>query len=92
MGGAGLCAALRTYRDMDQVEVDFFIEDPAGHVVGVEVKAAASLGMSDLSGLKKLSTLAGKKFIAGVVLYDGTDTLPIGDRLWAVPISTLWKD
>lgn len=84
--------ALHTYRDKDQVEVDFVIEDTAGHVVGVEVKAAASLGMSDLAGLKKLSTLAGKKFVAGVVLYDGTDTLPIGERLWAVPISTLWND
>ena len=84
--------ALHTYRDKDQVEVDFVIEDPAGHVVGVEVKAAASLSMGDLSGLKKLSTLAGKKFVLGVVLYDGTDTLPIGDRLWAVPISTLWND
>ena len=27
---------------------------------------------------------------AGIVLEDGSDTLPIGDRLWAVPISTLW--
>lgn len=84
--------ALHTYRDKDQVEVDFVIEDPTGHIVGVEVKAAASLSMDDLSGLKKLSTLAGKKFVAGVVLYDGKDTLPIGDRLWAVPISTLWND
>lgn len=84
--------ALHTYRDKDQIEVDFVIEDTAGHVVGVEVKAAASLSMGDLSGLKKLSALAGNKFIAGVVLYDGTDTLPIGEQLWAVPISTLWND
>ena len=84
--------ALHTYRDKDQVEVDFVIEDPAGQVVGVEVKAAASVSAGDLSGLKKLATLAGKKFVAGIVLYDGNDTLPIGQRLWAVPISTLWND
>ena len=82
---------LHTYRDKDQVEVDFVIEDPAGQIVGVEIKAAASVSAGDLSGLKKLATLAGKKFVAGIVMYDGEDTLPIGQRLWAVPISTLWN-
>lgn len=84
--------ALHAYRDKDQVEVDFVIEDSAGQVVGVEVKAAASVAAGDLAGLKKLGTLAGKKFTAGIVLHDGNDTLPIGERLWAVPISTLWND
>lgn len=84
--------ALHTYRDKDQVEVDFVIEDIAGQVVGVEVKAAASVSAGDLTGLKKLFTLAGEKFVAGIVLYDGNDTLPIGKRLWAAPISTLWSE
>ena len=84
--------ALHTYRDKDKVEVDFVIEDAAGLVVGVEVKAAASVSVSDLAGLKKLATVAGKQFVAGILLYDGNDTLPIGERLWAVPISTLWND
>ncbi|WP_297480821.1 ATP-binding protein [Ferrovum sp.] len=83
---------LHTYRDKDQVEVDFVIEDLAEQVVGVEVKAAASVSAGDLSGLKKLAALAGKQFVAGIVLYDGNDTLPIGERLWAVPLSTLWND
>jgi len=81
-----------TYRDKDQLEVDFVIEDTAGNIIGVEVKAAASFSKSDLAGMKKLATLAGEKFVAGVVLYDGKDTLPMGDRFWAVPISTLWND
>ena len=84
--------ALHTYRNKDQVEVDFVIEDAAGQIVGVEVKAAASVSAGDLAGLKKLATLAGKQFVAGIVLYDGNDTLPIGERLWAVPLSTLWND
>ena len=62
----------------------------AGDGVGVEVKAAASVSRDDFSGLRRLATLAGKKFAAGVVLYDGVETLPVGDGLWAVPISTLW--
>lgn len=84
--------SLHTYRDKDQVEVDFVVETPSGQIVGVELKAAASVSAGDLAGLKKLATLAGEKFVAGVVLYDGGDTLPIGDRLWAVPVSTLWRD
>lgn len=84
--------ALYMYRDKDQVEVDFVVEDAAGQVVGVEVKAAATVGAGDLTGLKKLARLAGERFIAGIVLYDGGDILPIGERLWAAPLATLWKD
>ena len=75
------------YRDRDQVEVDVVIEDGARRVVGVEVKAAASFGASDLRGLKKLAALAADRFAAGIVLYDGEDTVPLGERLWAVPIT-----
>jgi hypothetical protein len=24
------------------------------------------------------------------LLYDGTETLPLGEGLWAAPLSTLW--
>lgn len=81
------------YRDKDQYEVDFVIENAAGEILGIEVKAAASVSINDLAGLKKLATLAPQHFKLGIVLYDGIETLPLGrinDRpLWAVPISTL---
>lgn len=78
------------YRDHDQLEVDLVIENAIGHLVGVEVKAAATVGNSDLRGLKRLSSIAGEAFQTGVILYDGEETLPLGERLWAVPLSTLW--
>lgn len=78
------------YRDADQFEVDLVIEDAAGYLVGVEVKAAASLGEQDLRGLKKLASLAGSQFKGGVVLYDGTEMVPLGKGLWAAPLSSLW--
>lgn len=81
------------YRDKDQYEVDFVIENALGEIIGIEVKAAASVSINDLAGLKKLASLAPQQFKLGIVLYDGIDTLPLGrinDRpLWAVPISTL---
>jgi predicted AAA+ superfamily ATPase len=79
------------YRDRDQVEVDLVIEDAARRIVGVEVKAAASVSASDLKGLRKLAALAADRFAAGVVLYDGEDTVPLGGRLWAAPLATLWS-
>ncbi len=79
-----------TYRDKDQNEVDFVIENGAGRIAGVEVKAAATVQASDLRGLRRLALLAGERFTAGIILYDGEQTLPVGQRLWAVPLSTLW--
>jgi hypothetical protein len=29
---------------------------------------------------------------ARAVLYDGEARVPFGDRLWAVPVRTLWED
>ena len=81
---------LMYYRDPDKVEVDIVIENAVGQLVGSEVKAKASINRGDLKGLRKLSSLAGDQFKMGVLLYDGDETLPLGDGMWAAPISTLW--
>lgn len=78
------------YRDADQVEVDVVVENAAGQVVGVEVKSSATVKESDLRGLRKLAGLAGADFKMGVLLYDGDETLPLGNNIWAAPLSTLW--
>lgn len=81
---------LHYYRDHDQYEVDFVIENAAGEIIGVEAKASATVKESDLRGLKRLAGLAGKRFRLGVILYDGKETLPVGENLWAAPVSSLW--
>jgi predicted AAA+ superfamily ATPase len=81
---------LMYYRDTDKFEVDVVIENAAGQLIGVEVKAAATVKESDLRGLKKLSSLAGDQFKMGVLLYDGDETMPLGEGIWAAPLSTLW--
>ncbi|MCG7866217.1 MAG: ATP-binding protein [Candidatus Thiodiazotropha taylori] len=78
------------YRDADKFEVDVVIENSAGQLIGVEVKASATVKERDLRGLKKLASLAGDQFTAGVLLYDGDETMPLGINLWAAPLSTLW--
>ena len=79
------------FRDRDDYEVDIVTEDSRGHVVGIEVKAAATVTATDFSGLRKLAEACGKRFILGLVLYDHDTTVPFGERLFALPISTLWK-
>lgn len=81
---------LMYYRDADKFEVDVVIESAAGQLVGVEVKAAATVKERDLRGLRKWSRLAGDQFKKGLLLYDGDETLPLGDGIWAAPLSTLW--
>ena len=81
---------LMYYRDADKVEVDVVVENAAGQLVGIEVKAAATVKEADLRGLRKLAGLAGDSFKMGVLLYDGDETMPLGDRIWAAPLSTLW--
>ena len=78
------------YRDADRFEVDVVIENAAGQLVAVEVKAAATVKESDLRGLKKLASLAGSQLKMGVLLYDGTETMPLGNGIWAAPLSSLW--
>jgi hypothetical protein len=77
------------YRDRTD-EVDVILETLSGEIAGVEVKAAATVNPSDYRGLVKLRDRRGDSFITGVVLYAGSSTKPLGDRLWAVPLSGLW--
>ena len=79
------------FRDKERNEVDLVIEDRRGRVVGVEVKASATVTSRDFSGLKQLETACGDKFVLGLVLYDHDRTVPFGDRMVAAPLSTLWS-
>jgi predicted AAA+ superfamily ATPase len=72
-------------------EVDLVLEGDDGRVVGIEVKAAASVGGPDLKGLEALREVAGKRFHRGIVLYTGSETLPFGAGIWALPLSAVWR-
>ena len=79
------------FRDKDGAEVDIVLERGARAVAGVEVKAAATVTATDFRGLRKLRDAAGKRFVGGVVLYDGESSVGFGDGLYAVPIRALWE-
>ncbi len=79
------------FRTQARQEVDIVLERRSGEVVGVEVKAAASVSASDFRGLKVLQETLGKRFLRGVVLYSGESTVAFGEGLYAVPLSFLWQ-
>lgn len=78
------------FRDRDQNEVDFVLENAKGQIVGIEVKAAASVTRRDFSGLDRLASVAGKHFVQGILLYDGEQPLSFADKLRAAPFASVW--
>jgi len=81
---------LSHYRDKDQDEVDIVIENETAGLVGIEVKAAATVNARDFKGLRKLADATGGALRLGLVLYDGEHTVPFGERLFAAPVSCVW--
>jgi predicted AAA+ superfamily ATPase len=80
------------WRTVSGQEVDFVLEDRTGKVVGIEVKAAATLGSNDVRGLQALATAVGKNWIRGVILYSGTEVIPFAPNLHALPLNRLWSE
>lgn len=80
------------FRDKQQNEVDLVLERSGGGLIGIEVKALASVNEGDFKGLSRLADFVGERLEAGIVFYGGTRVLPFlvrGRRLYAVPISRL---
>ena len=83
--------AFSHFRDKDRNEVDIVIEDGLGRIVGVEVKASATVSKGDFAGLRRLAAATRDSFAFGLVLYDHEHAVPFGERMAAAPLSTLWS-
>jgi predicted AAA+ superfamily ATPase len=78
------------FRTSNGDEVDLMLEDRAGKIVGIEVKASATIDADHFKGLKVLAEAAGDRFVRGVVLYGGKEAVRFGKNLHALPLSALW--
>ena len=78
------------YRDKDRVEVDLVLERSPDRVVGIEVKAGATVRPRDFRGLERLRGAAGDGFACGILLHDGERIQQTGSRLYAMPMKMLW--
>ena len=66
------------------------IERANGELLGIEVKATATPRPRDAAGLKLLRDKLGDRFRNGFVLHLGPSQIPMGDRISAIPLATLW--
>ena len=77
------------FRDRNQHEVDIVLERANGNIIGVEVKASASVNPQDFRGLSVLAEFSGKAFEQGVLFYTGQEILPFKHgklTFYALPI------
>ena len=84
--------SLYHFRDKRKNEVDIVLEQNNGQIIGVEIKASATVGIKDFKGLTKLAEFAGNKFSHGVVFYTGANILPFHQesiRMYALPVGLL---
>ena len=79
------------YRTTTGREVDILLEDGAGRLVGLEVKASATVVRKDFSGFDALSEDTGRQFVRGIVLYTGEQSVSFGENYMALPVSTMWR-
>lgn len=72
-------------------EVDLIAEAADGRVLAFEIKASSAPGPGDSRQLVWLRDRLGHRFTAGVVFHTGPLPFPLGDRIWALPISSIWS-
>lgn len=78
------------YRTHEGEEVDLLLENAAGQVVGIEVKATTAPTGQDFRSLRSLAEALGPRFVRGILFHTGKEDLPFGPKLRAVPVSRLW--
>lgn len=71
-------------------EIDLLAEMAGGDVVAVEIKATASPDSGDARDLAWLRGQLGPRFLAGAVLHTGPRPFSLGERIFALPICSLW--
>jgi predicted AAA+ superfamily ATPase len=71
-------------------EIDLIAELPAGHIVAIEIKSTAAPKRADAAHLEWLRDRLGERFLAGAVLHTGPHPFRLSERIFALPIATLW--
>jgi len=78
------------FRTKDQAEVDLVLEATDGRVIGIEIKAAATITDRDFGGLRLLQLKLGNKFVAGYLINLGQHAYRYADQLYVTPADRIW--
>lgn len=71
-------------------EVDIVLERGNSAIIGIEIKASATVRVEDFKALAKLAEFAGNKLESGILFYTGSNILPFKYNditFHAIPIS-----
>lgn len=82
--------ALAHFRTAHGEEVDIVL-DARGRLIGVEVKAAASIAPNGFRGLRAMAEATGRRFHRGVLFYLGDTAVAVGPNMYAMPLPALWR-
>ncbi|MGB5558172.1 MAG: ATP-binding protein [Paracoccaceae bacterium] len=81
------------WRSADKREIDVLIES-GRKLIGDEVKAAATVNSNDFRHLRWFGQdgPGRERQVTGLVFYMGSEKLSFGDRMFALPVSSLWAE
>jgi predicted AAA+ superfamily ATPase len=79
---------LRIY---DGREIDLILQARDGRSVAIEIKATASQSARDARTLCEVANNPKSPMLRGVFLSTGERSVPIGERVLALPIEALWR-
>lgn len=56
----------------------------------IEVKASSTYRREHTRGIRVLADRLGNRFTGGAVLGLATERYQLGDRIWGLPVATVW--
>jgi predicted AAA+ superfamily ATPase len=71
-------------------EIDLIAELSAGNIVAIEIKPSGAPKRRNVRHLEWLREQLGERFLAGAVLHTGPRPFRLAERIFALPICTLW--
>lgn len=74
-------------RTADGEEIDFIVQQ-GSKLLAIECKSTSTLSNKDLKAIKNFIEIYSEA--EGIVLYMGTDIIPLSKKIWAYPISILY--
>lgn len=79
------------YRDREKREVDFIVENNNGDILAIEVKSGSKVTKDNFKHLKWFkANVAKDEDFTGIVLYTGKEAVRFGEKMWVVPINSIW--
>lgn len=80
------------YRTHLDEEIDFILERNDGRSIAIEVKSSETIKPDMAKNIKVFQGKYPEKFLSGIVFYTGKQVLPIGEKIFALPIDALWGE